>query len=91
VVQISAPVSRETKDLLERHSKATGVKKGYLLETALRYHLRALSELPADLFVPARVVVTRRSFEEVARRLRSPGRPTPALRKLMLGEPPDGD
>jgi uncharacterized protein (DUF1778 family) len=84
-IQISAPISKETKDLLEQHVKATGVKKGHLIESALRYHLRALHELPADIPIPARIVLTRRSFEQVVARLRSPGRPTKALRELMRG------
>jgi hypothetical protein len=86
--QISAPISKETKELLEQHVKATGVKKGHLIESALRYHLRALHELPADVLVPPRLVLTRRSFEQVAERLRSPGEPTQELRDLMTG---DGD
>ncbi len=86
--QISAPISEETKDLLEKYVKATGIKKSHLIESALRYHLRALHELPADVLVPARLVLTRRSFEDVADRLRSPGPPTDALRDLMSG---DGD
>ena len=84
--QISAPVSKETRELLERHAKATGVKKGHLIETALRYHLRALQELPADALVPARIVLTRSSFEQVVERLRSPGKPTRELRDLMRGD-----
>ena len=78
--QISAPISKETKLLLEQHVKATGVKKGHLVESALRYHLRALQELPADVMIPPRVVLTRRSFEALVKKLRSPGRPTQALR-----------
>ena len=86
--QMSVPISKETKELLEQQVKATGVKKGYLIESALRYHLRALHELPADVFVPARLVLTRQSFEQVAKMLRSPGEPTSELRDLMNG---DGD
>jgi len=86
--QISAPISEETKELLEQHVKATGIKKGHLIESALRYHLRALQELPADVIIPPRIVLTRRSFEELLARLRSPGQPTQALRDLMRG---DGD
>jgi hypothetical protein len=86
--QVSAPISNETKELLEQHVKATGVKKGRLIESALRYHLRALHDLPADVLVPPRLVLTRRSFEQVVERLRSPGRPTKELRDLMTG---DGD
>lgn len=70
---------------MERQAKATGVKKGYLIETALRYHLRALQELPADALVPARIVLTRSSFEHVVERLRSPGEPSDELRDLMRG------
>jgi hypothetical protein len=84
--QISAPISMETKELLEAHVKATGVKKGHLLESALRYHLRALQELPADALIPPRIVLTRRSFEELRERLRVPGKPTRALRDLMRGD-----
>jgi hypothetical protein len=84
--QISAPVSDETRDLLEQHVKATGVKKGHLIEMALRYHLRALHELPADVLVPPRLVLTRQSFEQVAERLRSTGKPTRELRRLMKGD-----
>jgi len=86
--QISAPISEETKNLIEGYVKSTGIKKGHLIETALRYHLRALHELPADVLVPARLLLTRRSFEQVAERLRSPGQPTQDLRDLMTR---DGD
>lgn len=85
-VQISAPISVETKELLERQARATGVKKGHLIESALRYHLRALQELPADALVPARIVLTRRSFEQLVERLRSPGKPTRELRDLIRGD-----
>jgi uncharacterized protein (DUF1778 family) len=81
--QISAVLSPETKALLERHVRATGIKKGYLLEQALRYHLRALESLPADVLVPPRIVLTQRSFQEVVRQIKSPGRPSKKLRALM--------
>ena len=87
-IQISAPISKETKELLEQHTRATGIKKGHLIESALRYHLRALQELPADVIIPPRIILTRRSFEALAKRLRSPGQPTQALQELMRG---DGD
>jgi hypothetical protein len=57
-IQISALVSRTTKELLERHVRATGVKKGHLVEQALRHHLEALQELPADVIVRPKLVVT---------------------------------
>lgn len=85
--QVSAVISKETKDLLEKHARATGVKKGFLLEMALLHHLRALQEIPADIIIPPLVVVTRDSGEQIARRLHSP-RPSQALKDLVGG---DGD
>ena len=80
--QISALVSRTTSDLLERHVRATGVKKGYLVEQALRHHLRALQELPADAVVHPKLVVTRKAGEVILKHIRR-GKPTPALRDLL--------
>lgn len=84
--QISALVSPTTRELLERHVRATGVKKGYLVEQALRHHLRALQELPADVIVHPTLVVTRKSGEAIREQL-DQGDPTEALRHLMR----DGD
>ncbi|HXH40815.1 MAG TPA: hypothetical protein VNN08_19465 [Thermoanaerobaculia bacterium] len=80
--QISAIVSQSTRDLLERHVRATGIKKGYLVEQALRHHLQALHELPAEIIVHPKLVVTRRSGEAIVKQMKS-GKPTKALRDLM--------
>jgi hypothetical protein len=80
--QISALVSRTTSDLLERHVRATGVKKGHLVEQALRHHLQALQELPADVVVHPKLVVTKKSGEAILKEIRR-GKPTPALRDLL--------
>jgi hypothetical protein len=80
--QISALVSRSTRDLLEQHVRATGVKKGHLVEQALRHHLQALQELPADLVVHPKLVVTKKSGEAILKHIRR-GKPTPALRDLL--------
>jgi hypothetical protein len=80
--QISAVVSRTTKDEMERYVRATGVKKGHLIEQALRHHLQALRELPADIIVHPRLVVTRQSGEVILRQIEE-GEPTEALRDLM--------
>jgi len=86
--QISALVSATTRDLLERHVRATGVKKGHLVEQALRHHLQALHELPAEAILHPKIVVSAASGEALARRMTSRRRPTKELRKLMTG---DGD
>ena len=80
--QISALVSRATSDLLERHVRATGVKKGHLVEQALRHHLQALQELPADVVVHPKLVVTRKSGEAMLSQMER-GKSTPALRGLL--------
>jgi len=85
-MRISAMVSQATRDLLERHVRATGVKKGYLVEQALRHHLQALQELPADFIIHPKLVVTRRSGAAILKQMKS-GSATSALRDLMC----DGD
>jgi hypothetical protein len=81
-IQISAVVSETTRELLERHVRATGVKKGYLVEQALRHHLQALQELPADVIVHPKLVLTRKSGEEILKEM-DKAKPTRALRALL--------
>lgn len=89
--QISAFVSEETKRELERYAEAHGLKKGHLIEEALRHHLQALRELPADLVIPPRIVLSADSYGKVAELVSKPRRPTRALRELMAGEPAGDD
>ncbi|MBX3229090.1 MAG: hypothetical protein KIT84_02030 [Labilithrix sp.] len=71
---------------MERHVRKTGVKKGHLIEQALLHHLQALDEIPAEYVVHPRIVVPRKTGEEMLRKAES-AEPTPALRELMR----DGD
>jgi hypothetical protein len=84
--QISAQISETTRELMERHVRQTGVKKGHLVEQALLHHLQALDELPRELIIHPRIVVSRKTGQEMLRQAESAG-PTPALRDLMR----DGD
>lgn len=84
--QISAQISESTRELMEKYVRRTGVKKGHLIEQALLHHLQALDEIPAEYIVAPRVVVSRRTAEEMLHKAENPS-PTPALRKLMR----DGD
>lgn len=81
--QISAQISESTKALMELHVRRAGVKKGHLIEQALLHHLQALDELPAEYIVHPRIVVSRRTAEE----LLAERAPDPALRDLLR----DGD
>jgi len=85
-VQISAIVSSETKDLIERFSRATGIKKGRLLESAVLHHIRALEELPADAIIPPRIVVSKKTGEDIAAMIEKPRAPTPAMKEMMGGD-----
>jgi len=84
--QISAQISETTRALMEKYVRQTGVKKGHLVEQALLHHLQALDELPTEYIVHPRIVVSRKTGEELLRRAES-ARATPALRDLMR----DGD
>ena len=81
--QISAYVSEETKNRLERYARAKGLKKGYLLENALLHHLEALEQLPSDVIIPARLVVSRLSIEKIAKMVEQPEIPTDAMNALF--------
>jgi len=84
--QISALISPSTRELLEKHVRQTGVKKGHLVEQALLHHLQALDELPAEFVIHPRLVVSRKTGEALLR-LAEEATPTKALRRLMR----DGD
>jgi len=81
--QISAFISDTTSSELERYVEARGLKKGYVVEQALRFHLRALKELPAETIVPPQVVVSAETAERLAARMKKPRKPTPAMRALF--------
>jgi hypothetical protein len=85
-IQISAIISETTRERLEKHARATGTKKGHLVEQALIHHLQALEELPADMIVRPRIVVSRKTGDAIARQIET-AQPTPALRHLLN----DGD
>ena len=90
--QISAFVSVGTKRRLERYVEAHGAKKAAVVENALLHHLQALEELPADIIIPPRLVVSRRSFDEILEQIENPGEPTEAMRALFPErEPERGD
>lgn len=80
--QISAYISPETRRELERYVEANGVKKGQLIEMALLHHLQALRELPADAFVPPRIVVSPETGNWLADVHEHPPTPTDAMLTL---------
>ena len=84
--QISAEISETTKEMLETFVKNSGLKKGFVIEQALLNYIRALNQLPADILVPAKLVLTRKSAGQVVRHITRPPRPASKLRQLMTDE-----
>lgn len=82
-VQISAVVSEGTKAQLDRLTQASGLKKAWIIETALNHYLQALAELPADVIIPPRLIVDRKTGERIVGRIAKPARPTKAMRELF--------
>jgi hypothetical protein len=83
VTQISAYISDETREQMERYTGAHGLKKGALVEQALLHHLQALREIPMDVIIPPRIQLTRASFDRVAELIVTPREPTEAMHTLM--------
>jgi hypothetical protein len=81
--QISAHISEATSRELDRYVAARGLKKGYVIEQALRHHLQALRELPAEVIVPPQLVVSTEAAEHLADRMAKPRKPTAAMRALF--------
>ena len=84
-MQISAEISQGTKQLLERYSRAHGVKKQFLIESALLHHIQALEELPASIIIPPRLVVSAASGRKIAELVSRRQKPTSDLVELMRG------
>jgi antitoxin component of RelBE/YafQ-DinJ toxin-antitoxin module len=82
-IQISAVISMDTKERMERYVRSMGLARAHLIEQALLHHLQALEELPLDVIVPARVVLTRESAEQVRDLTSHPPAPTDAMKRLF--------
>lgn len=81
--QVSAYISEETKAEIDAYVKRHGVKKAYLIEEALQHHLQALREIPEDLVIPSRLVLTREAMTQITERIENQGEPTEALKTLF--------
>lgn len=82
-IQLSAVVSPSVKQILDRHVRATGVKKAHLIQEALLHHLAALDALPGDLVIPVRIAVSAKSAAAIAERSGGTPKPGKKLRKLL--------
>ncbi|WPL18401.1 hypothetical protein Thiowin_03472 [Thiorhodovibrio winogradskyi] len=83
MTQISATISAETRDRLERYVRARGLKKGFVIEQALLHHLQAASEIPDDVLIPPRLVVGPDVGDRLLERLASNESPNQAMQALF--------
>ncbi|MDJ0764309.1 MAG: ribbon-helix-helix protein, CopG family [Myxococcota bacterium] len=81
--QISAHISIDTKERMERYVRASGVTRAHLIEQALRHHLQAMEELPADFIVSTRIVLTTEGAKTVRDLTTHPPKPTKAIKGLF--------
>jgi hypothetical protein len=81
--QISAHISEETKARLERYVRRTGQTRGRVIEDALLQHLQALEQLPAEVIVPARIVLSASSGERVREMIIRPPKATKEMKRLF--------
>jgi len=84
--QISAYISKTTKSLVEEYTDQHGLKKAHLVEEALLHHIQALRELPADLVIPPRLVVSRDVGGAILEKVERPRKPTKAMRDLIANK-----
>jgi len=82
-MQISPVVSEETQRLLDMTVQKRGLKKGFLIETALRHYLVALNTIPGDFIVPPVLSVSAEGWGVLMQSLEDVGEPAPALTSLM--------
>ncbi len=82
-MQISAVVSDETQRLLDSTVQKRGLKKGFLIETALRHYLVALNTIPGEFIVPPVLSLSTEGWKALTKALEDPGEPASALKKLM--------
>lgn len=69
--------------MLDRYVRKRGVKRSFVIERALRHHLLALAEIPEEFIVPPVIRVSDKGLREIVKMLKSPPKPTAAMRALM--------
>lgn len=82
-MQISAVVSDETQRLLDSTVQKRGLKKGFLIETALRHYLVALNTIPGEFMVPPVLSLSPDGWSTLVNSLEDTTEPAPALKELM--------
>ncbi len=72
--------------MMEEYVRAKGGKEAVLIETALLHHLQVLRELPEDMVIPPRILVSEDSGRMILESLDNPPEPTDAMKSLFNGK-----
>ena len=81
--QISAYISDETKENLERYSEVHSINKDFLIENAINYYIQVLASIPSEFIIPPNMVLSKEFFEKIMEMTENPPEPTQALIDLM--------
>src|SRR5262245_48444166 len=91
LTQISARVPDDLKSRFDELVERMGLRKEFVIEEALRHHLRALEDIPAEYILPTRIVLTAASSRSLVAALEKPAGPSQELTALVRGDRKPGD
>ena len=83
--EVSATISVTTKEKFDLFTEQFGLKKNFVVEQALLFFMESRRELPDEAFVPMRLVIADKRFDELLARLDGAAAPTDRLVELMRG------
>src|SRR5688572_17203455 len=72
LTQISARIPGDLKSQFDALVERKGLRKEFVVEEALRFHLRALEEIPSEYIMPTRLVLDTESSQRVVEALTNP-------------------
>ena len=83
LTQISVDITSETKHRLEAYVQAQGLEKSFFIEAALLHYLKALEELPTDIAIPPKIVVSADVGEKILAAMDTPPESTSIMKALF--------
>ena len=85
-MQLAIELPDKTNAMIESYSQEIGIEKNFFIEEALLRHLQALRELPTDIIIPSKIMLSEEGIKQVFDLLENPPEPTEDLKKLMSNE-----
>ena len=67
---------------MDQYIVKKGIQESELIENALLYHINALLELPEEVIVPPKIVVSKETGMKLRELLENPPEPTDAMKEL---------